>query len=44
VTSPPRNTANGIGDVISYGLTIGFRDDNNKLRTMYIDPDMVIDS
>jgi hypothetical protein len=44
VTSPPRNTANGIGDVISYGLTIGFRDDNNNLRTMYIDPDMVIDS
>jgi translation initiation factor IF-1 len=44
VTSPPRNSANGIGDVISYGLTIGFRDDNDKLRTMYIDPDMVIDS
>ena len=44
VTSPPRNTANGIGNVISYGLTIGFKDDNDKLRTMYIDPDMIIDS
>ena len=44
VTSPPRNTANGIGDVISYGLTIGFKDGNDKLRTMYIDPDMIIDT
>src|SRR3982750_3920456 len=34
VTSPARNGANGIGDVISYGLTIGFKDDNDKLRTM----------
>jgi hypothetical protein len=44
VTSPARNTANAIGDVISYGLTIGFKDDQGKLRIMYIDPDMIIDS
>jgi hypothetical protein len=44
VTSPARNASSTVGDVISYGLTIGFLDDNRKLRTMYIDPDMVIDS
>ena len=44
VISTPRNNDNGVGDVISYGLTIGFKDDNDKLRTMYIDPDMIIDS
>jgi len=42
VTSPPKKPA--AMDVISYGLTIGFRDDANNLRIMYIDPDMVIDS
>lgn len=44
VTSPPRNDANSVNDVIAYGLTIGFLDDGGALRTMYIDPDMVIDS
>lgn len=44
VTSKPRNTANNVGDVISYGLTIGFSDDTGKTRIMYIDPDMIIDS
>ena len=42
VTSPPKKP--GAEDVISYGLTIGFRDDAGALRIMYIDPDMVIDS
>ena len=42
VTSPPRNNKNPAGDVISYGLTIGFKDDDGNLRTMYIDPDMII--
>jgi hypothetical protein len=44
VTSPLRNTANAVGDVIAYGLTIGFKDGDGKLRTMFIDPDMIIDS
>ena len=44
-TSSARDTtANKVGDVISYGLTICFKDDAGQLRTMYIDPDMVIDS
>src|SRR5215208_3167216 len=38
-TMPKDNTANNLKDVVAYGLTIGFRDDNNHLRTMYIDPD-----
>ena len=42
VTSTARNNANPAGDVISYGLTIGFKDDDGNLRTMYIDPDMII--
>ena len=42
VTSPIKKP--GAKDVISYGLTIGFRDDAGALRIMYIDPDMVIDS
>ena len=42
VTSPVKKPA--AKDVISYGLTIGFRDDAGALRIMYIDPDMVIDS
>ena len=42
VTSPVKKPA--AADVISYGLTIGFRDDAGALRIMYIDPDMVIDS
>jgi len=42
VTSPPKKP--GATAVISYGLTIGFRDDAGALRIMYIDPDMVIDS
>jgi hypothetical protein len=42
VTSPPKKPA--ATDVVSYGLTIGFRDDAGALRIMYIDPDMVIDS
>jgi len=44
VISPPINNHNGAGAVISYGLTIGFIDDNRRKRTMYIDPDMIIDS
>jgi hypothetical protein len=45
VTTMPRdNGANNLKDVVAYGLTIGFNDDTNHLRTMYIDPDMIIDS
>jgi hypothetical protein len=33
-----------VGAVISYGLTIAFDDDEDNHRTMYIDPDMIIDS
>jgi hypothetical protein len=43
VISPPRNNANPVNAVIAYGLTIGFKDDAGDLRTMYIDPDMIID-
>ena len=42
VNSPPKLP--GTADVISYGLTIGFRDDAGSLRVMYIDPDMIIDT
>ena len=42
VNSPPKLPATT--DVVSYGLTIGFRDGSGNIRVMYIDPDMVIDS
>jgi hypothetical protein len=44
VTTQPRNAGNNPGDIVRYGLTIGFLDDDGQLRTMYIDPDMVIDT
>jgi hypothetical protein len=45
VTTQARQAGtNNVGDVIRYGLTIGFNDDDGLLRTMYIDPDMVIDT
>jgi len=45
VTSPPKyDQANPVKTVIAYGLTICFLDDTGRLRTMYIDPDMIIDS
>jgi len=43
VTSPAKGPAGALGPV-SYGLTIGFKDDAGDLRTMYIDPDLVVDS
>jgi len=43
VTSTPRNNDNPKDSVISYALTIAFNDDNGNPRTMYIDPDMIID-
>lgn len=42
VISPPRNNANPPTTVVSYALTIAFLDDNGNTRTMYIDPDMII--
>jgi hypothetical protein len=43
VTTPVKGPTTTTG-VVSYGLTIGFRDDAGELRIMYIDPDMIIDS
>ena len=43
VTTPVKGAATAPG-VVSYGLTIGFRDDAGDLRIMYIDPDLVVDS
>jgi hypothetical protein len=44
VTATKNDGVNPLKDVISYGLTIGFLDDAQQLRTMYIDPDMIVDS
>jgi len=43
VTTPAKGSATK-QSTVSYGLTIGFRDDDGELRIMYIDPDMVVDS
>ena len=43
VTSPTRNNNNGVGDVISYGLTIAFQDERGKAPDRVHRPRMIID-
>ena len=44
VTTQARNGSNPSGTVVRYGLTIAIKDESNRVRIMYIDPDMVIDT
>ena len=43
VTTGPKPASPAL-TTVSYGLTIGFKDGNDNVRVMYIDPDMVVDS
>ena len=44
VTSTAKDDSIPIKTLTAYGLTIGFADDNGKIRIMYIDPDMIVDT